>query len=252
MTTYNIRLNLASDGANAWPHRKEAVAAVLRNSDLFGLQEALPEQLADLDTLLPDFARFGAGRDANRSGEHTAIFFRRDRYELLGQDTFQLSPTPEVAGSKGWDAAYERIATWGKLRDRPSGKELYIFNTHLDHVGVVARRESAKLLLSEIDRIAGRAPVIILGDFNDIATGEPYRMITAAGFSDSRDVSRAKPRGPDSTWNAFRAIEPGRRIDFVFVRGGIDVLEHVTIPDQLPDGRFASDHLPVSVKIRVR
>ena len=252
ITTYNIRLNLASDGVNAWPNRSGAVAAVVAGSDIFGVQEALPDQLTDLDTLLPRFARFGEGRTAERRGEHTAIFYRLGRYEVLENDTFWLSPTPDAAGSKGWDAAYERIATWGKLRDRRSGVVFYIFNTHFDHVGVEARRESAVLLLSAMNRVAGTLPVILTGDFNDVATSPPYQIFAAGGFRDAREASRSSPRGPDSTWNAFREIEPGRRIDFIFVRGPIEVLEHVTRDDRLPDGRFASDHLPVSAVLRIR
>jgi endonuclease/exonuclease/phosphatase family metal-dependent hydrolase len=249
--TYNIRLNLASDGPNAWPHRKEAVAALIEahRADLVGVQEALPDQLVDLDALLPEHARFGTGRSAERSGEHTAIFYRRERFDLLEQDTFWLSETPHVAGSKGWDAAYERIATWGRLRDRRSSSTFYIFNTHFDHVGRTARRESAKLLAARIDTIAGSAPVILTGDFNDVPRSEAYETLLASGFKDALNLAGTAPRGPDSTWNSFRAIDPGRRIDFVFVRGPIEVLKHEIDPRTLPDGRFPSDHLPVVVEI---
>ena len=245
--TYNIRLNLASDGPNAWTHRKDPVASLILTSktDILGLQEALPEQLTDLDGRLAGFARFGEGRNTQRSGEHTAIFYRTSRFDLLQHDTFWLSETPTVAGSKGWDAAYERIATWGRLRERRSGTIVYVFNTHFDHVGVVARRESARLLIAEVDRIAGRNPVILMGDFNDVSTSDSYRAIVAGGFRDALDVSKEPARGPDSTWNAFRAIEPGRRIDFIFVRGPIEVLSHETIATTLDDGKFPSDHLPV-------
>lgn len=251
--TYNIRLNLASDGPNAWPHRKDAVAGLIEahRADLIGVQEALPDQLLDLDALLPAHARFGTGRSAGRSGEHTAIFYRRDRFDLLEHDTFWLSESPNVAGSKGWDAAYERIATWGKLRDRRSSSTFYIFNTHFDHVGRVARRESAKLLAARIDAIAGSAPVILTGDFNDVPRSEAYEILVASGLKDAIGVTRTASRGPDSTWNAFRAIDPGRRIDFVFVRGPIEVLEHAIDPRTLDDGRFPSDHLPVVVEIRM-
>jgi endonuclease/exonuclease/phosphatase family metal-dependent hydrolase len=249
--TYNIRLNLASDGPDAWPHRKDAVAQLVltHNADLLGVQEALPEQLSDLDAGLPGFSRFGAGRNAQRSGEHTAIFYRASRFELIEEDTFWLSETPAVAGSKSWDAAYERIATWGRLRDRGSGTILYVFNTHFDHIGVIARRESARLLTAEINRIAGRSLVILMGDFNDVAASDAYTTIVRDGFQDSMTVSKVPARGPDSTWNAFRAIEPGRRIDFIFVRGSITVLKHETVNTTREDGRFPSDHLPVVAEV---
>lgn len=249
--TYNIRLDIASDGPNAWPHRKEFVARIMQGADLAGVQEALPDQLRDLDERLHGFGRFGVGRTAERSGEHTAVFFRKDRYDVLEHDTFWLSETPTVAGSRGWDAAYERIVTWGKLRDRRSGATFFLFNTHFDHVGRQARRESARLLASRIGAIAGGAPVIVIGDFNDVAGSDAYGILTGIGLRDSRSIARAAPRGPDSTWNAFRAIEPGRRIDFIFVRGPIEVVRHETIPETLPDGRFPSDHLPVIATVRV-
>ncbi len=251
--SYNIRLNLASDGPNVWARRKEVVASMVgfHGADLVGLQEALPEQLADLDALLPHFARFGSGRSAERAGEASAILYRRDRFELLENDTFWLSPTPAVPGSRGWDAAYERVVTWGRLRDRRTGRIFYHFNTHLDHAGVEARRQSAAMIVQKIEQVPADTPVILTGDFNDVPAGEPYKAITAAGFHDAFTISRTPHLGPASTWNAFKAIEPGRRIDFVFVRGPVEVLRHAIFDDKF-DGRFPSDHLPVLAELRLR
>lgn len=248
--TFNIRLNLASDGENAWPNRKEAVANIIQRADLVGLQEALPEQLADLDRLLPQFGRLGVGRATDLAGEHSAILYRRARFEVLEHDTFWLSETPHVPGSKGWDAAYERIVTWGKLRDRGTGATFFHFNTHLDHVGGAARREGTRLLLANMARMAGNAPTILTGDFNAVPESEPYRLVTESGLRDAFLATRDRHRGPESTWNAFKAIEPGRRIDFVFVRG-FDVLKHEILADTF-DGRFPSDHLPVVAEVRSR
>lgn len=250
--SYNIRLNTPSDGVHAWPRRKEVVASMVafHDADLIGLQEALPDQLADLDALLPQFARFGSGRNAERSGEASAILYRRDRFEVLESDTFWLSPTPAVAGSKGWDAAYERIVTWGRLRDRRTGKIFHHFNTHLDHVGKEARRQSAAMIVERLQKIPKAAPVIVTGDFNDVPAGEPYRLMTAGGLTDAFETSETPHQGPASTWNAFKAIEPGRRIDFVFVRGPVHVLAHAIYPDTF-DGRFPSDHLPVLAELRI-
>ena len=249
--SYNIRLNLASDGPNAWPHRREAVAALVRfhQADLLGIQEALPDQLADLDARLPEYARFGVGRTAERGGEHSAIYYRRDRFEVLQHDTFWLSETPAVAGSKGWDGAYERIATWGHLRDRSTGARFYHFNTHLDHVGKVARREGARLIAARIGALSGDAPVLVTGDFNDLPSSPSYLTMTSL-LRDAFTVSRTPHHGPASTWNAFRAIEPGRRIDFIFVRG-FDVLRHGILSETIDGARFPSDHLPVLAEVRV-
>ncbi len=245
--TFNLRLNIASDGPNAWPHRRDMVASMVRfhRADLVGVQEALPDQLSDLDALLPEFDRFGAGRTAARSGEHSAIFYRNDRFEVLDQSTFWLSETPQVPGSKGWDAAYERIVTWGRMRDRRTGSTFFHFNTHFDHVGKVARRESARLLVQKIGEIAGAgAHVIVTGDFNDVPGSEAYDTLVSAGFLDTYTLSERPHHGPTSTWNEFREIQPGRRIDFIFVGGAFRVLQHAILSDTF-DGRFPSDHLPV-------
>ena len=121
--TFNIRYNNPDDGENAWPYRKDRVAEIMAEADLIGVQEALNDQLVDLETRLPGFDWFGVGRaDGKAEGEFSAIFYRKSRFELLDHDTFWLSETPSVVGSVGWDAALERIATWGKLRDRATGR----------------------------------------------------------------------------------------------------------------------------------
>ncbi len=248
--TFNIRLNLASDGPNAWPHRKEAVASMIRfhDADLVGLQEALPEQLEDLDALLPGYGRFGVGRATDLRGEASAVLYRKSRLEVLEQDTFWLCETPEVPGSKGWDAAYERIATWGRVRDRLSGVTFFHFNTHLDHIGKQARREGARLLADRMKQIT--QPLILTGDFNDLAASESNRIIIGSGFTDAFDATRSPHHGPTATWNGFKATEAGRRIDFIFVRGPIAVLRHAILSDTY-DGGFVSDHFPVVADLQI-
>ncbi|HSN68406.1 MAG TPA: endonuclease/exonuclease/phosphatase family protein [Thermoanaerobaculia bacterium] len=246
--TFNIRVDVASDGPNAWPMRKEIVASMIRfhQADLVGLQEALPGQLADLAALLPRFRRVGVGRGADLRDEASAILYRADRFALLDQGTFWLSQTPSVPGSLGWDARYPRIVTWAKLRDLRSGEVLVHFNTHFDYAGEVARRESARLFRSRIDEIAKNDPAIVTGDFNTTPDSEPYRIMTAEprGLRDALTISECPPHGPTGSWNGFSAIEAGRRIDFVFLSPGFHVLEHAILSDTF-DGRFPSDHLPV-------
>lgn len=251
--TFNIRLDLASDGADAWPHRKNAVASMIRfhGADLVGLQEALPAQLGDLETLLPDFGRFGAGRDEDLGGEHCAILYRRDRFELLDNGTFWLSETPLIPGSKGWDAAYVRIVTWGRLRDLRSNEIFFHFNTHFDNVSEKARHESAKLLVSRLREITGQsASVVLTGDLNTTSDSLPVQTIVAAGLLDAIGITVDPHHGPTSTWNGFRQIEPNRRIDFVFVGGSIEVLRHGILSDLFDHG-FPSDHFPVLAEIRI-
>jgi endonuclease/exonuclease/phosphatase family metal-dependent hydrolase len=254
--SFNVRVNVASDGADAWPQRKEKVASMIRfhRADLVGLQEPLPEQVADLQRLLPELGWFGVGRHADGGGELSAIFFRTDRLEVLDQGTFWLSSTPDAAGSRGWDAALPRIVTWGRLRDRHTGAVFHHFNTHFDHLGRAARRESALLLATKIKAIAGDTPVVVTGDFNSTADDDPFRILTRTTpptLVDAMTASREPHHGPTSTWNGFKAIEPGRRIDFVFVNPRFEVRAHAMLSDTF-DGRFPSDHLPVLAEIAVR
>lgn len=252
--TFNLRLDVASDGPDAWPHRRDRVAALIRfhGADVVGVQEALAHMLTDLDARLPGFARIGVGRADGRSGgEFSAILYRTDRVELLDNGTFWLSPTPEVPGSKGWDAAIERVATWGRFRDRRTGCSYVHLNTHFDHIGAVARQESARLIRRRLAGLSGGLPVIVTGDLNADPSSAPYRIFTRdtiAGavppLRDARDVSADGHYGPGSTWTAFRAIEPGRRIDYVLVSLPVPVLAHGILTDRWDD-RFPSDHLPV-------
>ena len=258
--TFNLRYDTPSDGPNAWPNRRDWVAALVRfhAPDALGVQEALAHMLADLDARLPGFARVGVGRaDGREGGEFSAILYRTDRLKLLDSGTFWLSPTPEVAGSKGWDAAIERVATWARFRDRRTGCRHLHLNTHFDHVGEQARQESARLIRRRLAALAGGDPVVMTGDLNADPTSAPYRILTrdtidgAIGpLRDAYVASRDGHYGPTSTWTEFRAIEPGRRIDYVLVSPAVTVLMHGILPDSW-DNRFPSDHLPVLAAIDV-
>jgi endonuclease/exonuclease/phosphatase family metal-dependent hydrolase len=252
--TFNIRLDLASDGPNAWPYRRDWVASLIRfhGADAVGVQEALAHMLTELDARLPGFARVGVGRaDGRAGGEFSPILYHTGRLELLDHGTFWLSPSPEVAGSKGWDAAIERVATWARFRDRRSGCTHLHLNTHFDHIGEQARQESARLIRTRLASLAGDLAVIVTADLNADPRSVPYRIFTrdtiAGGIGpllDAFDASSSGHYGPTSSWNAFKAIEAGRRIDYVLVSPGIPVLTHGILPDSW-DNRFPSDHLPV-------
>lgn len=252
--SFNVRYDNPGDGVNAWPNRRDWVASLMRfhGADVIGVQEALGAMLADLDARLPGFARVGVGRaDGKSAGEFSAILYRTDRLTLLDSGTFWLSPTPLVAGSKGWDAAIERIATWARFRDRTNGCEFLHLNTHFDHVGEQARQESARLIRRRLSTLDNGRPVIVTGDLNSDPQSAAYRVLTRDTLTDGigplRDAfvhSETPHYGPTSTWTAFRAIEPGRRIDYVMVSPMISVKSHGILPDAW-DGRFPSDHLPV-------
>jgi formylglycine-generating enzyme required for sulfatase activity/endonuclease/exonuclease/phosphatase family metal-dependent hydrolase len=256
--SFNIRYDNPDDGEDAWPKRRAMAASMIRfhRADVVGLQEALRGQIADLEAALPEFGWFGSGRSAERDGEHCAVLFRKDRVEVLDQGTFWLSETPEVAGSRSWDAALPRIVTWGRLRDRRNGAVFHLFNTHFDHRGETARRESARLLRRKVAEIAGQdGPVVVTGDFNSTPDSDPYRILTALGppgeppgLVDALLASRHPHHGPTSSWNGFQAIEAGRRIDLVLVRPPVVVRQHGILSDTF-DGRFPSDHLPVVAEV---
>ena len=252
--SFNLRYDNPGDGVNAWPNRRDWVSSLIRfhGADVVGVQEALAPMLRDLDTRLPGFARLGVGRaDGRAGGEFSAILYRTDRLTLQDSGTFWLSPTPAAAGSKGWDAAIERIATWARFRDRRSGCGFLLLNTHFDHVGEVARQQSARLIRRRLSGLAGALPIVMTGDLNSDPASEAYRVLTRDTIADAtpplRDgfaSSLAGHYGPTSTWTAFKAIEAGRRIDYVLVSASVTVVSHGILSDSW-DGRFPSDHLPV-------
>lgn len=256
--SFNIRYNNPRDGENAWPHRRDWVAEIIRGqkTDVAGLQEAEFNQIEDLQKRLPQYGWFGVGRDdGKKRGEFVPIFYRKDRFEVLEKDSFWLSETPEKPGSVGWDAAITRVVTWGKLKDKRTGRELYAFNTHFDHRGPKARKHSARLLLDRIKQIAGDAPVVLTGDFNAGVGSSPYKILTGKSgeraklaLREARAISTTEPQGPDSTWNGFSRVAPGRRIDFIFVHGPLRVQSYRVLDEQR-EGRFPSDHLPVLAEL---
>ena len=250
--TFNIRLHTASDSLNAWPYRKDKVASqiVYHKVTLLGVQEALYDQMTDLQQRLPGYRSVGGGRDDGRNkGEHSAIFFDTARLQLQQSDMLWLSETPEKAGSKGWDAAFPRVITWAKFRDKKTGSVFFAFNTHFDHMGQVARRESAKMVLQKVKEIAGSAPAIFTGDFNATPFDEPIRIIVDNNnplrLTDSKELSEQPHYGPTGTFNAFKSKErDDHPIDYIFLKGSWKVHSHATI-SQSWQGRFASDHFAV-------
>lgn len=247
--TYNIRLNVASDGVNAWPNRKDNVKALVKfyDADILCVQEALPEQF-DYLSEGTDFDVVGVGRDdGKRKGEFSAVYFNKNRFVKKDGGTFWLSPTPDVP-SKGWDAALNRVCSWVRLYDKSNKKEFLVFNTHYDHVGVQARIESAKLLKQKIQEIAPKLPVVFTGDLN--VTPETEAIATIKSFlTDSKEVSIEPPYGPDGTFNAFKWDSPLKnRIDYIFVNKAFKVQKYAVLSDS-KDQRYYSDHLPVFVRL---
>ena len=256
--TFNIRLNTSSDSLNAWPYRKDKVASqiLFYQVSLLGVQEALHDQMVDLQQRLPGYKYSGVGRDDGKTkGEYSAIFFDTARLQKLDGATFWLSQTPEMPGSKSWDAAITRIVSWCKFYDTETHKIFFAFNTHFDHIGQVARAESAKLLLKRVNDIAGNTPVIVMGDFNAGPEDEPIKIITNTQYPgyllDTKNYSETPHYGPSGTFNGFKNSEINDApIDHIFMKKGIKVLKHATISETW-QGRFASDHFAVLARVVV-
>lgn len=252
--TYNIRYNTPSDKENAWPNRRADVVALLKHHkvDVFSVQEALYNQIMDLKEGMTGFDYVGVGRDdGNINGEFSAIYYNTNRYILTESGTFWLSKTPKVP-SKSWDAALNRICTWARLKEKGTQKTFYVFNTHFDHIGVKARKESAVLILKKISEIADRKdPILLTGDFNLTPQEKPLVLIRQK-LKDSRQISKTVPQGPVGTFNDFDiASKLENRIDYIFVNKLVDVNKYSVITDSR-DNRYPSDHLPVLVELQLK
>ncbi len=256
--TFNIRLDLEEDSLNSWKYRKDNLISqvLFHEVNILGVQEALPHQVKDLCKGLPCFKYAGVGRDEKKEwSEFSAIFYDTVKLQLIQQQTFWLSENPSGVGGLGWDAACPRIVTWVKLKERSTKKIFFVFNTHFDHKGEIARRESAKLLLKKVNEIAGLFPAIIMGDFNSHPADEPIQILTDKGNSlvltDSKLISKTPHYGPTGTFNGFQSKETSDLpIDYIFIKNNVRVVQHATF-SQSWNGRFSSDHFPVFAKIVV-
>jgi endonuclease/exonuclease/phosphatase family metal-dependent hydrolase len=253
--TCNIRFDNPDDGENRWDARKENLVHLLRNynPDIFGVQEGLCHQVSYIDSTLTDYSYFGYGRDDGmEAGEFCAVYFKTDRFLLLQQGFFWLSETPGVP-SKGWDAALNRICVFGLFESLNSRHRFLVLNTHLDHMGELARERSIELILKKIDEInTGYVPVIILGDFNLEPENRAFQSLLKQ-YADSRSACTGEITGPEGTFNAFRFDMPvTKRIDYIFVsRGKSEVKTYRVIADA-NDGLYPSDHFPVFATVKLR
>lgn len=248
--TFNVRYDNPGDSLNSWPYRRDTVCGFIRTRglDVVGMQEVLHGQLEDLKAGLPGYAAVGVGRDdGKQAGEYSPLFYRTDKFELLDSSTFWLSQYPDSAGVIGWDGACTRIATWAKLRDRSTGKVFMAVNTHFDHVGIEARRQSALLIIRRIREIVGDRPAVLTGDFNVDDRSEAYRTLTTNEFV-LRDAYKVADRrtGPAYTFHDFgrEPMERREKIDFIFVTPQIKVLRADIAPNPETPTGYLSDHNP--------
>lgn len=251
--TFNVRFDNPADGQHNWQFRLEAAARLVWSSgvDLLGTQELLRNQLEDFLARLPEYGYIGVGREDGRTaGEYSAVLYLKERFLPVNSGNFWLSQSPEVPGSRGWDAACERIVTWGIFRERESGLKLAFFNTHFDHVGQEARRQSARLLLDKIKELAGNLPVIVSGDFNAPPDSEPVRIILDSDLLVDSRSSAVAVAGPAWSFHGFGRVPEEERllIDFIFVSRHFRVLEYQNIFEEIGD-TYYSDHNPVLVRL---
>ncbi len=250
--TYNIRWNNPNDGVNAWPHRRENVCRLIEFNriQLAGLQEVVASQMEDLRSCLPRCRLLGVGRDDGSSeGEFAPILYDTTALSAAEWGTVWLSETPNIVGSRGWDAALPRIATWARLKSTETGLEVICLNTHFDHIGSNARLESARLIREFLSKYTQKFPVIVMGDFNCLPDSGPIRILTDTqlkpALADAFDKSESGSLGARGTWNSFSYHElPTARIDYIFISDNIGVARHAIL-NISTEGLFPSDHFPV-------
>lgn len=249
--TYNIRLDLDSDGVNRWSNRREQFIGQIRlmRPAILGLQEVVAGQKADLERAMPGYTFLGVARDDGKSaGEFSNLAVDRNVFQVRSSGTFWLSPTPNVP-SKGWDAAYRRIATWAHLSRKSDGNRFLALNTHLDNEGQTARLESARQIIRWL--ATNRKPgekVLVTGDLNTEPGTPPLQELTSPGLGlrDAAMISKTPAVGPAGTWNDFQALpKESARIDFVLVDPVIEVEQYGVLAWHGQGNRTASDHFPV-------
>ena len=253
IVTYNIKYDDRSTQQNSWIMRKEGMIELIHSisPDILGIQEGLMHQVDYLDTNLNSFRYVGVGRDdGNKKGEFCAIYYNKNKYRLIKSSTFWLSENPSEV-SIGWDAALERICTYAQLETLNGNNKIWIFNTHFDHFGKMAREQSAKLLIKKIRNInTDGEPTVVMGDFNALDNSKVIEVLKKE-FKDSIEISEKMHNGPIGTFNNFLPKqEITKRIDYIFI-SGMKIVSHEHVNKKLDNGNHISDHLPVLTKMKI-
>jgi endonuclease/exonuclease/phosphatase family metal-dependent hydrolase len=255
LMTYNIRLDHAGDGADNWNFRKRELVQFLidEDADFIGIQEGLWHQVQYMDSMMNEYEYIGVGRDDGKEeGEMMAIFYRYEDWTLKNYDTYWLSDQPEIP-SRGWDAACNRTLTHGVFTNKKSNKEISITNTHLDHVGKEARKNSITQLGDHLQTIEKNIPIVLMGDFNFTPDDALYQQ-TIHFIEDCYSVSDTVFSDHPGTFNGFRVDPPyERRIDYIFADvEHLTILNHKTMTPMSINGRHLSDHFPVVVECSIK
>lgn len=252
--TFNIRYANPRDTGNLWVDRAPIVSNLIRfhEFDILGIQEGLVNQLNNISDALPEYARYGKGRDDGKeAGEHSAIYYKKDRFTLLKSGDFWLSENPDLPG-KGWDATCcNRICSWVYLQDKVTKKRFYTFNVHFDHQGVVARKESSKLILAKIQEIAGQSPVLLTGDFNGGRESEWYQTLATSPLLTDAYTQVKFPYANNSSMNGFRTPRSNTVIDHIFVTKQFATSKWGILTDTY-FGKYPSDHFPVLAVVELK
>ncbi len=251
--SFNIRYGTANDGVNSWENRKQFLFDVIKNydPDLLGIQEALLPQIQELMDRFSDYLLVGVGReDGKQAGEYSCILYKMHRFDMDTTDTFWFSDTPEIPNSKTWGNNITRICTWIRLTDRITKKKFYHYNLHLDHESQNSREKSSELLVKKALSPKGYLPIIISGDFNAGENNKAIETILDNSFKDTYRELNDKTDN-EATYHAFTGKTNGERIDFIFTNNRFEVLQSDIIRANL-NGKYPSDHFPVTATVRLK
>lgn len=249
--TYNIRLDIASDGVNRWDNRKTPLLHQINtiHPDVLGVQEALPHQMIELQKGMPDYQKVGVGRDENHTGEASGLFIKTSRFIIKDSGTFWLSRTPEKI-SRGWDAACNRVCSFVRLEDRRNGKQCWVFNTHWDHVGEQARTESLALILTQIAvRNPTNEPVILMGDFNTTPEHPRLKVLENDWVN---TFAALNPGSTLGTFNGFHTDTPNNYIDYIWISRQAFTIHSSEIRTEKSNHQWLSDHYPVLSVVEIK
>ncbi len=248
--TFNVRYGSANDGENAWDRRKDILVNAIKakSPDIIGMQECLDFQATYIHLALPEYEHFGVGREVNGGGERMEIFYRAELLAPVETGHFWLSETPDVPGSKSWNSANVRMASWARFYHRNDRGFFYYLNTHLDHRSEDARAHAAEKLAIWAEEFMKEGPLIITGDFNaDAEKSVPWTTLTKT-LQDSWHIA-TKRVGPKVTWSAFAPpVADGNRIDWILISPGITSTHCETFTYE-EGGRYPSDHFPVYAEL---
>ena len=249
--SYNVRYNNPNDGKDIWENRRSTIVNLIKNEnpDFLGLQEVNHAQLLFLNSNLSNYSFVGVGRDDGKTkGEYSPIFYNNNLFDLIKSDTFWLSSTPDKI-SVGWDASMERICTYAVFKNKTNKKNIWVFNTHFDHIGIEAREKSADLIISVINKLTEPEDYVVLtGDFNLLDDSKPI-MNLQSNFNDT-NKNLEKTDKSYGTFNNFKLNFVSKsRIDYVFEKN-FKLINSRHIIVKTPEGRWASDHHPILAKLK--